>query len=283
MSESKELTKLSIIIPAYNEEDRLPPTLKEVLAWKKRQTIFEIEIIIVDDGSVDRTVEAVKEFQEIDKSIKLIQEKHVGFMHAITTGFKAASYSLMGNMEADCATHPREFENLIKYINEYDMIMGSRILRGNLGAIKGKSFFRRTLSFFMSNLFRLLFRGEIYDPQIGFKLYKKKVLEEVLPKLCLNEDGLRNSEIVVKAYGLGFKIKEIPVDYKHEEASRCVPKKPVKFLIRTVLALFTLWTQSYMEFKNGLYRRNPVRFSWIAGVIINILQVKLKVAQRSSL
>jgi glycosyltransferase involved in cell wall biosynthesis len=275
--------ELSIIIPAYNEEDRLPPTLREILSWKNCQTVFQVEIIIVDDGSIDKTSAIVQEFQKVDNSIKLIQERHVGFMHAIISGFKATNYSLVGHMEADCATHPREFENLLKYIGDYDMIMGSRILRGDLGKIKNKSFFRRLLSFFMSLFFRLLFKGGIYDPQIGFKLYKKNVLTRIIPKLCLENDGLRNSEMVVKTYGLGFKIKEVPVDYVHEEASRCVPKKPLRFLVTTVLSLFSLWVQSRIEFQKGLYRRNPVRFPWVADLIITVFPLKFIVSQRSYL
>ena len=100
--------QLSIVIPAYNEETRLPPTIKKVLQWADQTTVFDIELIIVDDGSEDRTCELVREFSGQDSRVRLIEETHVGAFHAIIVGFQSAKYSLVGNMDADCAVHPRE-------------------------------------------------------------------------------------------------------------------------------------------------------------------------------
>ena len=76
------------------------------MEWADETDVFEIELIIVDDGSEDRTCELVQEFAKQDSRIRLIQEKHVGAMHAILTGFRAAKYPLVGNMDADIAVHP---------------------------------------------------------------------------------------------------------------------------------------------------------------------------------
>src|SRR4051794_11422663 len=95
------LQSLSIVMPVYNEEDRLPPTLDILYAWKTRQTIFDLEIIIVDDGSVDKTREIVKAFIAKDPSVRLIEKEHVGYMNATIAGFTAATHEWVGTMKAD--------------------------------------------------------------------------------------------------------------------------------------------------------------------------------------
>jgi dolichyl-phosphate beta-glucosyltransferase len=251
---------LSIIIPAYNEEDRLPATLDVVLDWSDKTSFFEIELIIVDDGSRDSTREIVRHYMAGDTRVRLVEEAHVGFMNAIISGFIHARYQYVGAMEADCAVHPMEFEKLFQYMNNDTIVMGSRILRGNLPPIEGKSLFRRVLSWGMSRLFFKLFKCGVYDPQLIFKLYKKNVLSKVLPMLSLEHDGLKGAEILVKAYGLGVSIKEIPVEYHHDENSRCLPKgKGFIVAIGALNGLWCLWFQSCREFQKGTFIRSPVR------------------------
>src|SRR4051812_16274501 len=98
MAESRQ--SLSIVIPVYNEEQRLPPTIKILSAWKDQQTLFNIEVIIVDDGSVDGTRDLVKTFVAKDPSVQLIEKEHVGYMNATITGFNAAKHEWVGTMEA---------------------------------------------------------------------------------------------------------------------------------------------------------------------------------------
>ena len=124
--------QLTIVIPVYNEETRLPPTIAKIFEWADETTLFEVELIIVDDGSEDNTCGIVKEFTKKDSRVRLIQETHVGAMHAILKGFLAAKYSLVGNMDADCAVHPREFENLLPFVHESGIAQASRVLRGAL-------------------------------------------------------------------------------------------------------------------------------------------------------
>jgi dolichyl-phosphate beta-glucosyltransferase len=266
-SPSAKRQPLSIVMPAYNEEDRLPPTLETLLEWKGRQQLFDIEVIIVDDGSVDRTAEIIRGFIARDASIRLIRNTHVGYMHATTTGFNAATHPVVGSMEADCATHPREFERLFPFLGAHDVVIGSRILRGDLPPIEGKSFFRRILSFTMSRSFYFLFRCDVMDPQSAFKLYKKEVLQKILPLLRLRFDGLRNAEVIVKAYGLGFQIKEVPVPYVHDPASRCVPPRPYKVVLSATLSLFALWAQSFYEYRDGILTRPAIRAAWLMRIL----------------
>ncbi|MBF0289205.1 MAG: glycosyltransferase [SAR324 cluster bacterium] len=250
---------LSIIIPAYNEENRLPPTLDIVLEWVSKTSVFDVELIIVDDGSEDQTCDIVRSYMTRYSWIKLVEENHVGAMHATISGFKQATSSLVANMEADCAVHPQEFEKFLPHLENHGIVMGSRILRGKLPPIQGKSPFRHLLSFGMSSIFLILFKCNLYDPQIGFKLFKKEALLKVLPLLTSPHDGIKSAEILVKAYSSNYSIKEIPVEYKHHPDSRCVPKGAFLVIFRAILATFQLWEQSYREYQDGLIERLPIR------------------------
>jgi len=257
-----EKTPLSIIIPAYNEEDRLSYTLDAVLDWSEKTVLFDIELIVVDDGSLDRTREIVRQYMKKDARVRLIEQQHLGTVSAIISGFKNARYSCIGSMEADCSVHPREFEQLFQYADDDTIALGSRILRGDLPPIQGKPLFRRLLSWGMSRFFLLFFECRIYDPQSGFKLYKRDVIFKVLPMLCLGHDGMKSAEILVKAYGLGFSIKEVPVHYCHNQNSRCVPKakaEAVMIALAALRALMCLWIQSYGDYRRGTLSRLPVR------------------------
>jgi dolichyl-phosphate beta-glucosyltransferase len=255
--------QLTIVIPAYNEENRLPPTIEKVLQWADQATVFDIELIIVDDGSEDKTCDLVREFINRDSRVRLIEETHVGAMHAIIAGFKAAKYSLVGNMDADCAVHPREYESLLPLVRETGIAQGSRVLRKGLKPVT-KSPLRKFLSLCFTILFNMLFKNQVKDPQIGFRLFRKELVLKVISTMRLWHDGIKHAEIVFRAYGLGMTVKEIPVLYIHDEQSRCVPKgvARVTFIaLEATAALISLWFQCSMDSQAGKLKRPVTRGS----------------------
>jgi len=260
MTESKVL--LSLVIPTFNEEKRLPATLQILAEWIP-QSRFDVEVIIVDDGSADRTADVAKSFLPQIPQLQFCEVPHVGYMNAIITGLKKSTRPWRATLEADCPVHPRMFESFAADFPDYDIVMGSRILRGDEGAVEGKSWFRRMLSSIMTNLFSILFKGGIHDPQIGFKLYRGRVIDQILPLLTLRHDGLKSAEIIVKTLALGYRVKEVPVRYKHDEDSRCVPKGNYGIVVRAAWALLELWAKSYVEYKRGDLPACPVRFGFV--------------------
>jgi dolichyl-phosphate beta-glucosyltransferase len=260
--------QLTIVIPAFNEEKRLPPTIKKIIEWADQTPVFEIELIIVDDGSVDRTCDLVREFSKEDSRIKLIEEKHVGAMHAILKGFQAAKYPLVGNMDADIAVHPREFEALLPFVHESGIAQGSRVIGGNLNdsTKPTKSFFRRFISKCMCNFFKILFKNQVEDPQIGFRLFRKESVLKIYPTMRLWHDGLKHGEIAIRAYGLGMTVTEIHVPYIHDEDSRCVPKGLIKaafISIEAMAALVFMWAQCSIDYQNGILKRPTTRGAFL--------------------
>ena len=236
MKISNNKVSISIVMPAYNEEDRLPVTLDEFTQWADQNLDINIELIIVNDGSTDKTEAIVKSYIKKYNWIRLIQETHVGMMNAIFTGINNANYDLIGTLEADSPVHPKYFKSFLPLMDENDIVIGSRFLGKK---VKGKSLVRRIISKTNSKLFTFLFSCPVKDPQISFRMYRKTCIKKILPMLCLKHDGFKSSEIAVKAYSLGFQLKEIPVDYTHDEDSKAVPGgiKTVKVTIFAVLAL----------------------------------------------
>ena len=258
--------QLTIVIPAYNEETRLPPTIKKVLQWADQTTVFDIELIIVDDGSGDRTRDLVREFADKDSRVRLIEETHVGAMHAILAGFQAARYPLVGNMDADCAVHPKAYEALLPFVHETGIAQGSRILRGGLRPV-AKSILRKFLSWCFLILFNALFKNQVKDPQIGFRLFRKESVLKIIPTIRLWHDGLKHGEIAIRAFGLGMTVTEIPVTYIHDEDSRCLPsKKPTKAMFITIealVALISMWIQCSIDYQLGKLVRPVTRGSYL--------------------
>lgn len=256
MIRRKTLEKLgiSIVIPAYNEETRLPPTIDKVLEWADASPAFNIELIVVDDGSIDGTRDKVRAFTARDSRIRLVEEVHVGAMNAIMSGFRHARYDLVANMDADCAVHPREFEKLASHVNERTIAQGSRVLRGDLPPVENKGGIRAVFSFIMARLFLILFPVGVFDPQIGFRMFRKDTVMRVMPTMRLKHDGLKHAEIIVRAYGLGVTVVELPVPYIHDDDSRCVPKSPVRAMLTAAgafWAVLQIWGQCSIDHLRG--------------------------------
>jgi glycosyltransferase involved in cell wall biosynthesis len=271
---------LTVVIPAYNEETRLPPTLDALLTWRQSSS-FDVRIIVVDDGSQDRTPEIVKDYAARSPNITLIRESHVGYMNAIISGLTKAETDLRVTIEADLPVHPRTLDEIASRISQYDIIIGSRL--SYKSDVEGKSGIRRLISSLYSILFKILFRCNFSDPQIGFKLYRNNALSHILPRLRLSDDGLKSSEFMIKAYGFGYSILEIPVKYKHDPDSRLVPKgKTLIKILESSSALLSLWIQTYAETREGLFRLNPVRGGYLLFLLWPILKPHGAVARREN-
>jgi len=249
---------ISIIIPCYNEEYRLPNTIKKIESWLKTQDLFNVELILSNDGSNDNTVEIMKsaktkfEYNNLCE-VKVFDFNHRGYIETLFDSYRKSSNDIVCNMEADCSIHPRNFEFFSKYLGEYDMIQGSRILKSSEFKSDNKSLIRSFVSLFFSLIFRIIFRCKIYDPQCGFKMIKKDKLIGCLNNIKLQHDGMKISELTLKFYKRKYPIKEIPVENFHDDDSRLFPKfsllNPLPFLkvifsnLKALVSLYRLYKQ----------------------------------------
>ena len=227
---------LTIIIPVHNEEKRISRCLKRTIEFCKSRE-WDYEIIIVEDGSTDDTVKIAREFISKHNQIKLISnKKKEGKGGAIRRGFSAAEKKYVGYMDADLSADPQEFERLLSFIDDFDIVIGSRILRGDLGAIKRpftRSFFSRGYAI----LFRLLFRVEIHDPQCGFKLFRARAAHSLFAQT--ETDGFAfDSEVLAKASISGMGIKEVPIIWEHDRSSKVCTLCEIRTMGRDLLSLW---------------------------------------------
>ena len=210
-------TKISIIIPAYNEEDRILPLLQKLATL---QTPSEtIELIIVDDGSSDRTSSLCR--QEIEHQFprgKLITlEKNRGKGNALRTGVAVSSSPVVITMDADMATDLSAIEPAIKGLQEHHIVVGSRSIKGS--QTQGTTSARRFVTIGFSFFLQLLTRHKISDTQCGFKAYRSPVAKMLFSSSRL-KGFAQDAEILDLAYRHNFSILEIPVRWTSVPGSK---------------------------------------------------------------
>ena len=207
--------ELSIIIPAYNEEKRIKNTLKTYNDYIKKKT-EKYEFIIVSDGQ-DKTAKIVKEFSEKNKKIKLLEyPNRLGKGGAIKEGFKQAQGEIIGFTDADGAISPEEFYKLVKQIStNTDVVIGSRKMKESK-IIKHQTSDREIISKVFNILVNTLFRLKITDTQCGSKIFKKEVIDTILPKIKTKGFEI-DIEILHQIKINHYTIKEIPITWEHKE------------------------------------------------------------------
>ena len=217
------MEKVSIIIPAYNEEKRIGKTLDANLKFfkdLKRKKILDFEIIVVVNGSTDKTIEIVKSLAKKNKELKYLDLKRGAKGYAVIEGFKEALKSdsnLIGFKDADMATKPEVYHDLIKRIGNHDGIIASRYVKGSI--INPKPTLERKIA---SRIFNTLIRSTLFlphkDTQCGAKLFKRKALEKTIPHLTFSQLAF-DVDLLYNLRKKGFRIKEIPTIWSDEEYS----------------------------------------------------------------
>lgn len=222
---------LSIIIPAYNEEKRIKPTLNSYLKFYKKNT----EFIVVNDGSTDNTEKIIKKFIKKHKNIKLINQINQGKGSAVLNGMKNAKGNIIAFVDADNATIPEQFNKVLKYIKNHDVVIASRHIRG--AKMNKKEFLLEKITGRGFNfLVRFLLGLKVYDTQCGAKIFKKQVLNKILSKI--NPDRWSfDISFLYHAQKSGFKIKEVPIFWYSRTGSKLNVKKAIPGFLKTLLKL----------------------------------------------
>lgn len=204
----KKTKRLSVVIPAYNEKDIICEMLKECISSLEG---IDYEIIIVDDGSLDGTYDKVIEFAKRYKTTRIINygDNH-GKGFAIRYGARFATGDMVAFIDADLNIHPRQIMTLVKKMeeNDVDIVVGSK--RHPESKIK-YPINRIILSEFYYYFVKTLFGIPVRDAQVGLKLYKRKVVEDIFP-IALVKRYAFDIEILANAHRMGYKMCEAPVE-----------------------------------------------------------------------
>jgi glycosyltransferase involved in cell wall biosynthesis len=202
MSKSALTPDLSVIIPIYNEEDSVPHLLQELFA-QMDQLDLKTEIVLIDDGSTDGTVAAIRAATK-SHTVTLIElRKNFGKTYALQAGFQNSSGAILITMDADLQDDPTEIPALLAKIKEgYDLVSGWKKDR--------RDPISKTLPSFIYNrlLVRVLFGTTLHDINCGLKAYRREVVES------LSLYGEMHRKIPLIAHAYGFRITEIPVKHR---------------------------------------------------------------------
>ena len=260
--------KISIIIPVFNELNRIPKTLEKIFQWIKNNKWkdISIDVNIVDDGSTDGTVVFIKKYKKF--KINLLKKKHTGLMSTIIYGLNKIKSDFYIIIAADCPVDLKFLNNFFGYLQDYEIIQGSRYL-------KQKSIFPRherplsrvLLSVALSNLFIFFFSCKIRDPQIDFKIFSRAVVKNIIPNLISRHDGLKMTEIIIRAHAQNYKILEKKTTYNYIDSKRLVPNLNIKEFFKFIkiastcfCAFINLIFIYRNEFKLKKIKKNPLRF-----------------------
>lgn len=221
---------LSVIIPAYNEEKRIGRTLEEVCAYVRAKP-WESEIIVVSDGSSDRTAKIAGSFAGSSPSLRTVEYfPNRGKGYAVRQGMGEAQGDVRLFMDADNATPITEFDKLLPHLAAgYEVVIGSLGVAG--AEFDRKKLFWRMVAGRLGNwLIQFVLLWGIYDTQRGFKLFTKRAAETIFPLVKVNRWAF-DIELLALARRHGFRIKEVPVAWHHMAESKVTPLSYLQVLM----------------------------------------------------
>lgn len=206
---------LSVIIPAYNEEKNIEKTIDFCHQYLKTQN-YNFEIIIVNDGSGDKTKDILKELKNKMNNLRFINIEHnMGKGEAVRQGLLAGNGNFLLFLDADNSTSIHYVEKTWSYFDKgFDVVIGSRNKKDAMGAkqLKPQIFWKRFLGICGNFLIRKITVKNIRDTQCGFKVMTKKFVEDILPKTKTKRWAL-DVEILFLAQLLNYKIAAIPIQW----------------------------------------------------------------------
>lgn len=226
--------KLSIVIPAYNEEHRLSPTLDVYLAYFGDRYGDEVELIVVVNGSSDRTDEIARDYEARFSQVKaLVEPEPIGKGGAVLMGFRAATGGLVGFTDADGATPPAAFNDLVEQIGDAGAIVASRWMKGSQVSPR-QPLPRRIASRIFNGMVRILFGLAITDTQCGAKLFTHAALETILPRIGMTRWAF-DVDLLWNLRAAGYTIREIPTIWQDVGGSKLnVPRASIQMALALI-------------------------------------------------
>ncbi len=228
--------RVSIVLPAYNEAKRLRNAVKKVLEAAK-QTGYEHEIIIAEDGSTDGTDQVAAELAKEYKEVTHLHSKdRLGRGKALINAFEKASGEIVVYMDVDLATDLSHLKELVDAIavENYDIATGSRLLKESEADRPIK---RDIASKVYNFLVRLLLGSKIKDHQCGFKAFRKNAILQICKNVKDNH-WFWDTEVLVLAQKLGYKVKEIPVKWRHGGETKVRLSKDATYMFSQILRMW---------------------------------------------
>jgi len=225
------MKNLLIAIPAYNEADILEKNILKLYNFcLKNIKDYNWKIIISDNNSQDKTLEIAKKLSKKHKEIKYIHQEDRPKSLSLQKTFLKFNSNLYMYMDADLSTDIKHIPEFLKEIENYDIIIGSRI-------VKARNLKREIISKGLLLILKLFFSSNIKDFQCGFKIINKKVRDNIIPKMKALRHGFMDTEMLLVALNKGYKVKEIPVKWKDERKSKVQVFKDILDTSKNILRI----------------------------------------------
>ncbi|MCL4366169.1 glycosyltransferase [Patescibacteria group bacterium] len=219
------MKKISVVIPSYNESANLKRGVLGEVGNYMQSLGISFEVIVVDDGSSDNSVELIKKYSSQNRSFKLIENPHGGKANTVMTGILSAEGEIIFFTDMDQATPINQIEKFLpKFEEGYDIVIGSRQGR------RGAPILRKVSAWGFSLLRGIILGLPFKDTQCGFKAFSKVSVEKIIPKIKSEwgvvhfKGGAVNAgfdvEVLYLAKKYGFKIAEVGVEWKYVDTER---------------------------------------------------------------
>jgi glycosyltransferase involved in cell wall biosynthesis len=215
------LRSLSVVIPAFNEESRLPDTLQNLVSFFEKLPLDQLEILVVDDGSTDATADVVRRHAELDQRFRLLRNPgNRGKGYAVRHGMLEANGEWRLLTDADLSTPIIELCKLHRAatLNNAAVAIGSRGIDRSLIA-RHQNSFRELGGRFFNFVMRMITGLPFADTQCGFKLYRADAAEAIFSRQRLNGFSFDVEDMVI-AQRLGIRVAEVPVSWANAEGTK---------------------------------------------------------------
>jgi dolichol-phosphate mannosyltransferase len=239
---------LLLLIPAYNEERRIEPVLRDYARYFQEHYHGKFQIIVVLNGCTDNTLGVVQKVAAEFPAVRALEFKepiHKG--GALIEGLKLASQGdFIGYVDADGATPPHAFLELVEHLGDADCVVGSRWLRDSVlhqEQTTLRKFFSRGFHFIV----QLLFRLNIHDTQCGAKVMKREVIEKIHPNLRIADMAFDINLLVAIKYA-GFRIREVPTEWTDKAGSKVTSslfRSSLTMLLSVIRIRLIYWPRIY--------------------------------------
>ena len=250
--------KLSIIIPAHNEENRLPSMLEAYGAYFSEKYKDRVELVVVPNFCDDRTARVAKDLSRCYPAIRVLDDPgSVGKGGAVILGAQRSNGELVGFVDADGATSPEAFDDLVENIGSAGCIIASRWMKGSIVEPK-QPVSRRVASRLFNTMVNVMFGFRVSDTQCGAKLFRRDVIKLIIPKLGITQWAF-DVDMLFHVRRKGFSIIEIPTVWRDAEGSKV---RVVKASLEMTIALIRLrlvyspfkWVVTLYNRMNGIFK-----------------------------
>lgn len=226
------IKKIMVMLPTYNESLNIKPLIEELLKLDNR-----MEVVVVDDNSPDGTWRIVSEIQKINPKVHLVHRTSekgrgsagiVGFLYAVK-----ADADLIIEMDADFSHNPKYIIDFLKEIDNYDVVVGSRLVKG--GGETGRTLIRYIITLLANLYIKIILGLPIKDCTSGYKIFKRHVLEQIGLEKMSSKGPAIVQEVLYTCHKNNFKIKEVPIIFEERRAGKS--SFNIKILLNSLISV----------------------------------------------